>query len=179
MWKKNDPRQPSDDHVTPSVAPRVLDERATIGLSILVKGDLSGEEHLLIQGRVEGQINLDGKDLTVGSRGRVKADIHAKVISVEGEVRGNLFGEEKIIIRKTGNVKGNLVAPRVSLEDGATFKGSIDMGVKTNQKGPAGRSSSRSQSNESTSRSAGSAKSLESTPKTLEMAEANEMDLVK
>ena len=179
MWKNNGPLQPSDDYITPSAAPKVLDERATIGSSILVKGDLSGEEHLLIQGRVEGQINLDGNDLTVGSRGRVKADIHAKLISVEGEVRGNLFGEEKITIRKTGNVKGNLVAPRVSLEDGATFKGSIDMGAKTTQEGPSSRSSSGSKATASTSRSAGSAKSLESTHKTVEMAEANEMDLVK
>ncbi len=169
MWKKTDPQHPSDGTMTHSATPKVLDERATIGASILVKGDLSGDEHLLIQGRVEGQITLDGNDLTIGSRGRVKADIHAKVISVEGEVRGNLFGEEKIVIRKTGNVKGNLVAPRVSLEDGATFKGSIDMGAKTTQEGPASRSSSRSKATASTNRSAGSAKSLESTPKTVEM----------
>ena len=169
MWKKTDPQQPFDDIMTHSATPKVLDERATIGSSILVKGDLSGDEHLLIQGRVEGQITLDGNDLTVGSRGRVKADIHAKVISVEGEVRGNLFGEEKIVIRKTGNVKGNLVAPRVSLEDGATFKGSIDMGAKTTQEGPPSRSSSKSKATASTHRSAGSAKSLESTPKTVEM----------
>ena len=90
MWKKTDPQQPSGDIMTHSATPKVLDERATIGASILVKGDLSGDEHLLIQGRVEGQITLDGNNLTVGSRGRVKADIHAKVISVEGEVRGNL-----------------------------------------------------------------------------------------
>ena len=169
MWKKTDPQQPSDNIMTHSTTPKVLDEPATIGSSILVKGDLSGDEHLLIQGRVEGQITLDGNDLTVGSRGRVKADIHAKVISVEGEVRGNLFGEEKILIRKTGNVKGNLVAPRVSLEDGATFKGSIDMGAKTTQEGPASRSSSKSKATPSTNRPAESTKSLELTPKTVEM----------
>ena len=168
MWKKNAPRQPSDDYTTPSAAPKVLDERATIGSSILVKGDLSGEEHLLIQGRVEGQITLDGNDLTIGSRGRVKADVHAKVISVDGEVRGNLFGEEKIVIRKTGNVKGNLVAPRVSLEDGATFKGSIDMGVKPVPEKPAGTKRS-SQATTSPSLSTGSSQSLKSTPKTAEM----------
>ena len=168
MWKKNDPRQPSDDYTTPSAAPKVLDERATIGSSILVKGDLSGEEHLLIQGRVEGQITLDGNDLTIGSRGRVKADVHAKVISVEGEVRGNLFGEEKIVIRKTGNVKGSLVAPRVSLEDGATFKGSIDMGVKPVPEKPAGTKRS-SQAKTSPSLSTESSQSLKSTPKTAEM----------
>ena len=167
MWKKNAPRQPSDDYMTPSAAPKVLDERATIGSSILVKGDLSGEEHLLIQGRVEGQITLDGNDLTVGSRGRVKADVHAKTINIEGEVRGNLFGEEKIVIRKTGNVKGNLVAPRVSLEDGATFKGSIDMGVTPAQENPIGRKGS-SKATTSPGLSTESHKSLKSTLKTAE-----------
>ena len=168
MWKKNDPRLPSDDYITPSAAPKVLDQRATIGSSILVKGDLSGEEHLLIQGRVEGQITLDGNDLTIGSSGRVKADIHAKVISVEGEVRGNLFGEEKIVIRKTGNVKGNLVTPRVSLEDGATFKGSIDMGVNPAQEDPLG-TKGTSKATTSRSLSPESPKNPKSTPKTAEM----------
>ncbi len=169
MWKKSDTPQPSNDYVTPSAAQKVLDERATIGSSVRVKGDLSGEEHLLIQGRVEGQITLDGNDLIVGSRGHVKADIYAKAISVEGEVCGNLFGEEKIVIRKTGNVKGNLVAPRVSLEDGATFNGSIDMGATTTRENPASKSSTRSKGTASPNPSTESPKSLESTPKTVEM----------
>ena len=169
MWKKNDDLLQSNDYSSPAANPKVLDERATIGASILVKGDLSGEENLLIQGRVEGQITLENNDLTVGSRGRVKADIHAKVISVEGEVRGNLFGQEKITIRKTGNVRGNLVAPRVSLEDGATFKGSIDMGAKTKRESSASTTGKTSQSTASASLAAKSPKSLDSTPKTAEI----------
>ncbi len=128
MWKKTDQEPPQNDYTpttTPSANP--LKERATIGASILIQGDLKGEEDLLIQGRVEGRIELKKYNLTVGDKGRVKADINARIISVEGEVEGNLFAEEKIIVRKSGKVKGNLVAPRVGLEDGSTFKGSIDM----------------------------------------------------
>ncbi len=126
MWKKSEPETPQPEYAPkPNVNP--LKERATIGSSILVKGDLSGEEDLLVQGRVEGRIDLKQYNLTIGEKGRVKADIYAKIISVEGQVEGNLFGEEKIIIRKSGQVKGNLVAPRVSLEEGSNFKGSIDM----------------------------------------------------
>ncbi len=127
MWKKTDQEPPQNDFTptTPSASP--LKERATIGASILIQGDLTGEEDLLIQGRVEGRIELRKYNLTVGDKGRVKADINARIISVEGEVEGNLFAEEKIIVRKSGKVKGNLVAPRVGLEDGSTFKGSIDM----------------------------------------------------
>ncbi len=126
MWKKNEPEHSSPE--IQSEAPvQQLKERALIGASITVKGDLVGEEDLLIQGRVEGKIVLKENNVTVGSRGNLKADVHAKIVSVEGRVEGNLYGKEKIIIRKTGRVRGNLVAPRVSLEDGATFKGSIDM----------------------------------------------------
>ena len=134
MWKKTDIPQSSSNFISPKVAKKNTEKSAVIGVSIHIKGNIIGEEHLLIHGQVEGQIKLEGNDLTVGSQGRVKADIHAKVISVEGNVRGNLFGEEKIVIRNTGNVKGNLIAPRVSLEEGATFKGSIDMGTVTKKK---------------------------------------------
>jgi cytoskeletal protein CcmA (bactofilin family) len=102
-------------------------ESATIGPSITIKGDLAGEEDLIIQGRVEGKVDLKQNSITIGKNGRAKADIYGKLISVEGEVEGNLYGQDQIIVRSTGNVRGNLTAPRVSLEDGAKFKGSIDM----------------------------------------------------
>lgn len=168
MWKKTDLPQSSSDYIASKSAPRVAEERAIIGVTILLKGDLSGEEHLLVQGRVEGKIRLDGNNLTVGSQGRVKADIHAQVISVEGEVRGNLFGEEKIIIRKTGNVKGNLVAPRVSLEEGATFKGSIDMGSQ-NKKSSSSQPAQETKPRSLSSPKKASTKGGRSTPKTAEM----------
>ncbi len=100
---------------------------ANIGASILFKGELSGDEDFVIQGRVEGKINLSDNTLTVGEEGRIRADIIARVITVEGELVGDMYGTEKVIIRATGRVKGNITSPRVTLEDGAKFKGSIDM----------------------------------------------------
>jgi cytoskeletal protein CcmA (bactofilin family) len=101
-----------------------------IGPSICIKGDLSGQEDLIIEGRVEGTIELRQHNVTVGKKGRVKADIYAKTIAIEGEVLGNLYGEEQLVLRQTSTVRGNITAPRVSLEDGANFKGSIDMSPK-------------------------------------------------
>ncbi len=98
-----------------------------IGPTIRIKGEVSGEENLLIEGRVDGTVSLRGKDLTVGSSGSVNANVTATVVKIDGEVKGDITGEEKVIISNTGKVQGNIVAPRVTLEDGAKFKGSIDM----------------------------------------------------
>ncbi len=98
-----------------------------IGPSIVIKGEVTGEEDLLIQGRVEGRVNLNGNQVSIGESGEVYADIQAKVIQINGKVTGDINGHEKVIISKSGNVHGNIVAPRVTLEDGAMFKGSIDM----------------------------------------------------
>ena len=106
-------------------------EHATIGSSIFIKGDLTGEEDLVIQGRVEGKVDLKQNSVTIGKNGRVKADIYGKLVTIEGEVVGNLFGQDQIIIRGTGNVLGNVSAPRISIEDGARLKGSIDMDGKS------------------------------------------------
>ncbi len=98
-----------------------------IGPSIEIKGTVTGDEDLVIQGRVEGEIELGSHQVTVGQSGKVDADIRAKVVSIDGEVSGDLTGSEKVTISKSGKVRGNIVAPRVTLEDGAHFKGSIDM----------------------------------------------------
>lgn len=98
-----------------------------IGPSIVIKGEVTGSEDLLIQGKVEGKINLSGNQVSVGENGEVNADIHAKVVKIDGKVTGDITGVEKVVIAKSGNVHGNIVAPRVTLEDGAMFKGSIDM----------------------------------------------------
>jgi len=98
-----------------------------IGPSITIKGEVSGDEDLLIQGRVEGTIQLGGNEVSVGESGKVSADIQAKVARVDGEVTGDITANEKVVISKSGNVRGNITAPRVTLEDGAIFKGSIDM----------------------------------------------------
>ena len=98
-----------------------------IGSSIVIKGTVTGDEDLLIEGKVEGTIDLKSNVVSVGQSGRVSADINAKIVNIEGEVTGDISGNEKVVISKSGNVRGNIVAPRVTLEDGAIFKGSIDM----------------------------------------------------
>jgi cytoskeletal protein CcmA (bactofilin family) len=100
---------------------------AMIGPSIVIKGTVSGDEDLLVQGRVEGSIELNSNEVSVGQSGRVTADINAKTVKIDGEVTGDISGGEKVVISKSGRVRGNIVAPRVTLEDGAIFKGSIDM----------------------------------------------------
>jgi cytoskeletal protein CcmA (bactofilin family) len=98
-----------------------------IGPSITIKGEVTGEEDLLIQGKVEGTISMKNQQVSVGDSGQVTADIEARTITVDGQVTGDIAGSEKVVVSQSGNVKGNIVAPRVTLEDGAIFKGSIDM----------------------------------------------------
>jgi cytoskeletal protein CcmA (bactofilin family) len=93
-----------------------------------------GEEDLIVQGRVEGVIDLRQNNVTIGKDGRVKADIKARVIKVEGHVEGNLHADEQVVIRRSGNVVGDMVTPRVTLEDGCRFRGAIDMEVKSHGK---------------------------------------------
>lgn len=105
----------------------VISPNAVIGQKISFKGELTGEEDLLIQGRVEGTIDLKGNHLTIGKQGVVKANLMAKSITVEGTVEGDVIGQDRISIMSTSRVTGNLMAERVTLEDGAKFRGSIDM----------------------------------------------------
>ncbi|MEJ2076979.1 MAG: polymer-forming cytoskeletal protein [Acidobacteriota bacterium] len=127
MWKKTDEEEPEVMSTTPSVRPQPVREQAIIGASLVVKGDVAGDEDLLIQGKVEGKVTLQNNSITVGRNGQVKADLYGKTINVEGNVQGNLFADENIVIRQSGSVRGNLQAPRVTLEEGSKFKGSIDM----------------------------------------------------
>lgn len=133
-WKRTEPESPE----TPSYSPRAESapsagarrERAVVGASIKIEGDLSGEEDLTILGRVQGTVDVKGNSVTIGESGRVKADVYGQTIFVEGQVEGNLYGGDQIVLRSSGNVRGNLTAPRVALDDGAQFKGSIDMEPK-------------------------------------------------
>ena len=101
-----------------------------IGPTVTIKGNLTSEEDLMIEGRLEGKIEVRQHSVTIGKKGQIKADIYGKVITVEGNVEGNLYGEEQLIVRHSGTVRGNIVAPRVVLEDGSNFKGNIDMSPK-------------------------------------------------
>lgn len=100
---------------------------AMIGTGIQINGDISGDENLVIDGKVEGSIRLNSNEVSVGQGGRVKADVSARIVRIDGQVDGDIVGQEKVIISKSGSVRGNIKAPRVLLEDGAMFKGSIDM----------------------------------------------------
>src|SRR5262245_5911362 len=102
-------------------------EQAVIGPSIHIDGDVRGEEDLLIDGEVSGTVQLKNNSLTVGPNGKVRADVYAHSIYVDGYLDGDLYGSERVNIRKSAQVRGNITSPRVSLEDGAKFKGSIEM----------------------------------------------------
>jgi cytoskeletal protein CcmA (bactofilin family) len=137
MWKKDEmaPATPSTPRPEEkSLRPQPTrpgagsTERATIGRSITIRGDVSGDEDLLIQGRVEGSVDLKLQSVTVGGEGRVKANIAGRVVIVEGEVDGDLKAKEQVILRSTARVEGDISAPRVVVEDGANFRGLVDMG---------------------------------------------------
>ena len=123
----NAPEASQDASTSYTPAPTTTRNVAMIGPSIQIKGEVTGDENLVIQGKVEGSIDLGTCEVSVGESGKVSADIKAKIIKVDGEVAGDITGNEKVIISQSGNVRGNIVAPRVTLEDGAVFKGSIDM----------------------------------------------------
>ncbi len=101
--------------------------RTQLGRSLVVKGDLSGNEDLVISGQFEGTINLQGHCLTVGPEGKVKAEIQAARVVIYGTVHGNISVKERVEIYKSGHVVGDLIAPGISIEDGAYFKGKIEI----------------------------------------------------
>src|SRR6202165_1681242 len=102
-------------------------DQATIGKSLVIKGEVTGSESLYIDGRVEGSINLSGNRVTIGRNGVVAANISAREIVVLGKVRGNLTASDRVDIRSDGSLTGDVVAARISIEDGAFFKGGIDI----------------------------------------------------
>lgn len=101
-----------------------------IGKSVVIKGELNGSEDLTIEGSVDGKIELRDHVLTIGSHGKIKAEVFAKVVVVVGEVVGNITASEKVEIRDNGSVDGNIVSPRVAIAEGSHFRGSVDMQKK-------------------------------------------------
>lgn len=102
-------------------------DAAVIGRSIQINGDLRGGEDLRIEGDVSGTVELKNSALTIGKEGRVKADVYARSIAVDGEIRGDLYAVERVSVHVNARVQGNIIAPKVSIEEGAHFKGSIEM----------------------------------------------------
>ena len=102
-------------------------DAAVIGRSIKINGDLRGDEDLRIEGDVSGTVELKNAALTIGKEGKVKAGVFAKSIAVDGETKGDLYATERVSVHVNARVQGNIIAPRVSIEEGAHFKGSIEM----------------------------------------------------
>ncbi len=130
MWKKDEAEE------TPEAPPRQKEPKrsespprqATIGRSITIKGEVTGNEDLLIEGTVDGSVDLREHAVTVGKEGEVKASIRARVVTVEGSVVGDLNAEERVVLRSSARVEGDITSPRVVLDDGARFRGGVDMG---------------------------------------------------
>ena len=149
MWKPNqsnsssqtppnEPARPATTPAAPSYDPPARTstssapvansaDQATIGKSLVVKGEVTGSESLYIDGKVEGAINLPGNRVTVGRNGQVSANITAREIVVLGKVRGNMTASDRVDIRSEGSLTGDVAAQRISIEDGAFFKGGIDI----------------------------------------------------
>jgi cytoskeletal protein CcmA (bactofilin family) len=121
MWNKK-----NNEAMSPAEAAA---ENATgwLGSSLRVKGDITGTEDLMIEGLVEGQIQLHGRKLTVGPAAKVTADINARDVVVYGYVKGNVHAKGRVEIKKDGSVIGNLTTAQIMIEDGADFKGSIEI----------------------------------------------------
>ena len=137
MWKKSNdqdfvetPMTEQPASVAPLHTPTTQKSRSVIGSSITVKGDIVGDEDLLVSGTLEGTLNLPNNDIHIGAGGKVKADLKALKISIEGKVNRDLNGSERVVIKQSGRVEGNIVAPRVVLEDGCQFKGSVEMNME-------------------------------------------------
>jgi cytoskeletal protein CcmA (bactofilin family) len=111
----------------PSRPQPVTGEQATISKGLFIKGDITGSESLFIDGKVEGSVNLPGNRVTVGRNGQVAANITAREIVVLGKVRGNVSASDRVDIRAEGSLNGDVAAARISIEDGAFFKGGIDI----------------------------------------------------
>ncbi len=129
MFKKSSDSAPNPKPSSKGV-PSVLGPTVTFR-----GGELSADEDLVIQGTVEGTIAHQSHNLIIGQTGRVKADVKALIITVEGTVEGDIQGDEAVIIKRTARVLGNVAAPRVSVEDGASFTGSVrTIGTQTEAK---------------------------------------------
>lgn len=120
---------------------------STLGRSMTIKGELSGKEDLVVEGQFEGTIDVAEHTVTVGPQGQVKSEIRARQVIVQGSVNGKITAREKIDIRRTGNVVGDLQAAGVAIEDGAYFKGSIEILREGRSEGrPEGRPEVRTES---------------------------------
>jgi cytoskeletal protein CcmA (bactofilin family) len=117
----------------PTPQPRGLDAQPSsgggtfIGPNITIDGTISGSEPVLIEGTVRGKINLTG-ELRIGTKGRVEATVHAKNVTIEGKLTGDVSADDKVELVASATVDGNIKAPKIVVAEGARFRGSVDMG---------------------------------------------------
>lgn len=102
-------------------------EMANIGKSISIKGDVVGDEDTILEGRVEGRVSLRNHHLTIGPNGDVQGEVSAKQVTVVGKISGNVVASERIEVRETGRIQGDLIAPRLTVAEGAIINGAITM----------------------------------------------------
>jgi len=143
MWTKQQPQtEPSAvppatgpaSSVTPFSAPSAsrsssstARNSARLGSSLQIKGHITGTEDLQIDGKVEGSISLRGHQLTVGSTAQLNSEIHAGEVVVYGKVVGNVHARDRVDVKTDGSVVGDISTARISIEDGAHFKGRIEI----------------------------------------------------
>jgi cytoskeletal protein CcmA (bactofilin family) len=118
---------PTSSAEYPNRAPATAGDQATVGKALFFKGEITGTESLFIDGKVEGTIALPGNRVTVGRNGQVASNITAREIVIMGKVRGDVAASDRVDIRAEGALTGNVTAARISIEDGAFFKGGIDI----------------------------------------------------
>jgi len=176
MWKRDDkpmtPGAPQPSAPAPTTPvmkearmeiPKMADnfraDVAHIGKSVLIKGELSGSEDLYLDGEVEGNIELRDHSLTIGPNGRIRANVHARDITVHGKVDGNVHGNERVELKRSAVLVGDIATQRIVIEDGAYFKGAIDI---RKEEAPKGKEAKR----ESAMAAAASYSSSSSTPPT-------------
>lgn len=121
------PAPPQRSQAQPSPRPGQNGECAVIGRSIQINGDVRGDEDLRIEGDISGTVQLKNSNLTIGTEGKVRADVYARSITVYGTTEGDLYATERINVHINAQVRGNITAPKVGIEEGAKFKGSIEM----------------------------------------------------
>ncbi|UCG07283.1 MAG: polymer-forming cytoskeletal protein [Desulfobacterales bacterium] len=114
--------------------PAVRDEKTIIGEYITIDGSISGEEHLVIEGSMKGTVSLKKHNFAIGSKGRFEGEIHAQKVSISGEMNGSIKAEDKVRITKEADFIGEIRAKSISVEDGAYFKGSIELEREPNRK---------------------------------------------
>jgi len=135
MWNDKDVQPGSAPAGTPASPGSVMRTTASLGPGLKIKGELIGHEDLKLEGKIEGAISLGGHRLNVGSTAHIHAHIVAREVVVAGEVVGNVNARDRIEIKKGGSIVGDLTTARIVIEDGAIFKGTIEIGTRNTQVG--------------------------------------------